>query len=66
MVFNECSAFLATQKNDEDEIKKVAEIKKFAEMWSKQYNADIKAEDVNCDGCLSEGKRLFSTAMFVK
>ena len=53
MACNECPAFLATQKNDDDERKKVAKI------WSKQYNADIKAEDVNCDGCLSEGKRLF-------
>jgi len=53
MACNECPAFLATQKNDDDERKKVAEI------WSKQYNADIKVEDVNCDRCLSEGKRLF-------
>ena len=60
MACNECPAFLATQKNDDDERKKVAEI------WSKKYNADIKAENVNCDECLSEGKRLFSTAMFVK
>jgi hypothetical protein len=54
MICNECTAFLATQKNDDDERKKVAEI------WSKQYNADIKAENINCDGCLSEGKRFFS------
>ena len=47
MACNECPAFSATQKNDDDERKKVAEI------WSKKYNADIKAEDVNCDGCLS-------------
>ncbi|ENO11929.1 Protein of unknown function (DUF3795) [Thermoplasmatales archaeon SCGC AB-539-C06] len=53
MICNECTAFLATQKNDDDERKKVAEI------WSKQYNADIKAENINCDGCLSEGKRFF-------
>ena len=53
MACNECPAFLATKKDDDGERKKVAET------WSKQYNADIKAEDVNCDGCLSEGKRLF-------
>ena len=34
------------------------ERRKVAELWSKQYNADIKPEDVNCDGCLSESGRL--------
>jgi len=50
----ECPAFLATQKNDDDKRKKIAE------SWSKQYNADIKPEDINCDGCLAESGRLFS------
>jgi len=53
MVCDEFPAFLANQKNDNGERKKVAGI------WSKQCNKDIKAEDVNCDGCLSECKRLF-------
>ncbi len=39
----ECPAFLAT-KNDDDE-KRV----ETARVWSKQYNADIKPEDMNCD-----------------
>ena len=50
-VCSECHAFLATQKDDDAE--------RIAELWSKQYNADIKPEDINCDGCISEGKRLF-------
>ena len=50
----ECPAFLATQENDDDQRRKAAE------SWSKQYNADIKSEDINCDGCLSESGRLFS------
>jgi hypothetical protein len=50
---NECPAFLATQKDDDNERKKVAE------MWSKQFNTEIKPEDINCDGCLLESGRLF-------
>ena len=50
----ECPAFLAT-KNDDDE--KRAET---AQVWSKQYNADIKPEDINCDGCMSESGRHFN------
>jgi hypothetical protein len=52
-VCTECPAFLATQKDADDERREIAEL------WSKQYNAEIKPEDVNCDGCLSEGGRLF-------
>jgi len=54
IICSECTAFLATQKNDDNERKKVAE------MWSKQFNAEFKPEDINCDGCLSESERLFN------
>jgi hypothetical protein len=51
---NECPAFLATQEdNDEERVK-------IAELWSCKYNSDIKPEDINCDGCLSEGGRRFN------
>lgn len=50
----ECPAFLATQKDDDEGRKKTAEL------WSKQYNADIRPEDINCEGCLSEGGKIFS------
>lgn len=49
-----CPALLATQKDDD------AKRKEIAELWSKQYNADIKPEDINCDGCMSQGKRVFN------
>ena len=52
IVCSECPGFLATQKDDDEEKRKVAEL------WSKQYNTEIKPEDVNCDGCLSESGRL--------
>ena len=54
LLCNECGAFIAT-KNDDDQ--KRAEV---AQLWSKQYNADFKPEDINCDSCLSDGGRLFS------
>lgn len=50
----ECPAFLATQKDNDNERMKVAEL------WSKEFNAEIKPDDINCDGCLSENGRLFS------
>jgi len=54
IVCSECPGFLATQKDDNEERRKVAEL------WSKQYNSDIKPEDINCDGCFSESGRLIN------
>ncbi len=50
---HECPVFLATKADDD---KKRAEV---AKLWSKQSNADIKQEDINCDGCHSDSGRLF-------
>jgi hypothetical protein len=41
----ECKAFIATQKNDA-ELKKV-----IAEEWSKYFGHQMKPEDVTCVGC---------------
>ncbi len=46
LVCTDCDAYIATRKNDNEMRKNIA-----AE-WSKQYNVDIKPEDINCDGCL--------------
>jgi len=46
-----CEAYLATQTNDEERAKKTAA------MWSKQFQINVKLEDVWCDGCLVEGKK---------
>ena len=53
IVCNECPTLHATQKDDDNERKKVAE------MWGKQFGFDLKPEDINCDGCLTDGGRLF-------
>jgi hypothetical protein len=53
LLCNECGAFLAT-RNDDDE--KRAEV---ARLWSKQYNADLKPEDINCSGCISDSEPIF-------
>jgi hypothetical protein len=50
----ECGAFLATRDNDDQ---KRAEV---AELWSKEYKADLKPEDINCEGCLAEGENIFN------
>lgn len=51
---HECPSFLATQENDDLRRKEVAE------MWSKEFQAAFKPEDINCDGCTSGKERLFS------
>ena len=51
---NECRAFLAAQENDDLKRNEVAE------MWSTEFQASFKPEDINCDGCTSGQKRLFS------
>jgi len=51
---DECGAYLATVANDD------AKRKEVAEQWSKEFHADIKAADINCEGCLSVGENIFS------
>ena len=55
MECSKCEGYLAT-KEDND-----AKRKEVAEKWSIQYNADIKTEQINCDGCKSEGTKFFFT-----
>ncbi len=50
----ECGAYLATKNNDEEQRKEVAEL------WSKQFNADIKPTDINCESCHSDSGNIFS------
>jgi len=48
---SECDAYLATQ-NDDD-----AKRAETARNWSKLFGAAIEPEQINCDGCKSEGVR---------
>jgi hypothetical protein len=52
LVCSECPTYLATQ-NDDD----MARVKTAA-FLSEKYGLNFKAEDINCDGCLSSGERL--------
>jgi hypothetical protein len=48
-----CDAFIATANNDN------ALRAKLAEHWSKEYDAQIRSEDINCTGCKSDGVKLY-------
>jgi len=54
IICSDCPVFTATQKNDDVERKRVAEI------FTKQYGKKYKPEDINCDGCISDSPRFFS------
>lgn len=43
-----CLAYIATQENS-DEKRRETSIQ-----WKKEFNLDIKPEEINCDGCLTE------------
>lgn len=50
----DCPAYVATVNNDDNLREKTAK------EWSKMFNADIKASDINCHGCHGNGEKLFS------
>ena len=51
---HECGAYIATMNNDDKKREEVAAL------WSKEYNTDIKPEDINCLGCLSTSEKVFN------
>lgn len=51
---SDCGAYKATKNNDDKKRREVAR------QWSVEYKADIGPEDINCEGCLSTGKRVFN------
>lgn len=57
LICSDCPAFLATVEDDDGKRKEVAEL------WSKEFGHPLKAEDINCDGCLSRSPRVFGYCM---
>ena len=51
---SKCGAFLATKENDDQKRAKVAQD------WSKRFKVEVNPKDINCDGCQSEGGRIFN------
>jgi len=47
VICTDCLAYIATQADDDEQRKKVAED------WTKKYNHNFKVEDINCNGCLA-------------
>jgi hypothetical protein len=47
-----CEAYIATQKND-DVLRAQA-----AKAWSEKFKREVKASDINCDGCPSDSQRI--------
>ncbi len=54
LVCTECPAYLATKDNDDQRRADTAA------QWSHQFKVDIKPEDINCLGCLSDRDPVFS------
>jgi hypothetical protein len=53
LICSKCPAYIATLENDDDARRRIAE------QWSKEFNSDIKPEDVNCVGCtVMEGRHI--------
>jgi len=54
LVCSDCPTFQATQ-NDDD-----AARQKTASLYSEKFGFNLKPEDINCDGCLSNGEKLIA------
>jgi hypothetical protein len=52
LVCSDCPTFLATQ-NDDD-----AARQETADFYAEKFGLDFKPEDINCDGCKSDGGKL--------
>jgi hypothetical protein len=52
LVCTNCPTYLATQADDDEARRKTAEF------YEKKFGFKLSPEQINCDGCLSEGDRL--------
>lgn len=53
IICSDCPAFKATNANDD------AERRRVAKLWTEQFGVEHKIKDINCDGCLSKGPRIY-------
>jgi hypothetical protein len=53
IVCSGCPVLIATQRNDD------AERRRVAELFTRQYGREYKPEDINCDGCISDSPCIF-------
>jgi len=51
---HECGAFLTTKENDDQKRTRVAQD------WSTRFKVEVNPKDINCDGCQSDGGRIFN------
>ncbi|MCD4678392.1 MAG: DUF3795 domain-containing protein [Desulfobacula sp.] len=54
LVCSNCPTFLATLNDDNDARQKTAAL------YSEKFGFNLKPEDINCDGCLSDGGKLIA------
>ena len=52
LICSDCPTFIATQNNDD-----VAR-QKTADLYAEKFGLNLKPEDINCDGCMSEEGKL--------
>ncbi len=50
LVCSDCIAFIATHENSDVKRREVAAI------WTKEYGRAFKPEEINCEGCVKDGK----------
>lgn len=56
LLCSDCGAYTATINDDDG---KRAEV---AKEWSEMHEAELSPSDINCDGCLTDGPRVFQHA----
>jgi len=50
---SKCEGYIATREDSDEKRSQVAQ------QWSAEHNADIKPEQINCEGCKSGGIKFF-------
>jgi hypothetical protein len=54
IVCSDCPVLVATRENDDSAKRRIAQV------FTAQYKNEYKPSDINCDGCQSDGSKVFS------